>query len=241
MIRFITYGEERIGFSIRFSQRLSKRVLIHIQPNGTVDVDAPENTDVKTVVAAVRHRIRWIWQRLRDNHERTRHILPREYVSGESHFYLGKRYLLKVIVGTAEPQGVKLRGGKLEVRTRVKDAGKVRALLETWYRQRAEEVFTRRIATCTAKVPWLAAPPSFRMLTMRTQWGSCSPKGDLLLNPFLVKAPGPCVDYVILHELCHLKEHNHSARFYNLLGSLVPDWQKWKSELDESADHLLNR
>jgi hypothetical protein len=75
---------------------------------------------------------------------------------------------------------------------------------------------------------------------MKTQWGSCSPKGELLLNPLLVKAPGHCVDYVIFHELCHLKEHNHSQRFYELLGGLLPDWEKRKAELDGLAEQLLN-
>lgn len=240
-MRFITYGDESIGFSIRFSPRSSKRVHIHVLADGAVEVDAPENTDVGDVVAAVRRRVRWIWQRLHARNERTRYVLPREYVSGESHFYLGRRHTLKIIVAPTEPQGVKLLRGKLEVTTRERDAFKVRTLLDAWYRKRAEEVFTRRIAACAVKVPWLERVPGFRLLTMRTQWGSCSPKGNLLLNPLLVKAPGPCVDYVIFHELCHLKEHNHSARFYGLLSGLLPDWQQWKVELDDLADHLLNR
>lgn len=242
MRRFITYGEERIGFSIRFSPRASRRVSIHVQPDGAVLVDAPEGTEASEVVAAVRRRVRWIWQRLRACRERARHVLPREYVSGESHFYLGRRHVLKVmVVGQDAPQGVKLLRGKLEVRTHARDATKVRTLLETWYRQRAAEVFARRIAVCAAQAPWVETVPGFRLLTMRTQWGSCSPKGGLLLNPFLVKAPGPCVDYVIFHELCHLKEHNHSARFYELLHGLLPDWPKRKVELDDLAEHLLNR
>jgi predicted metal-dependent hydrolase len=136
---------------------------------------------------------------------------------------------------------VKLLRGRLEVSTRSRDAEVVRRLLDAWYRLRAEEVFAQRITACAAKASWITAIPGFRLLTMRTQWGSCSPKGELLLNPLLVKAPGPCVEYVVFHELCHLKEHNHSKRFYELLGALLPDWQTWKSELDESAEHLLNR
>lgn len=241
MQHFISYGEERIAFSIAYTRRAAQRVAIHVRPDGTVSVDAPENAEVGAVVAAVRRRARWIWQRLSAQRERARHVLPREYVSGESHFYLGRRHVLKLIVDPAHLQSVKLLRGKLEIRSRARDADKVRALLEAWYRQRAAEVFARRLAECAAKVPWLAAPPGFRLMVMRTQWGSCSPKGELVLNPFLVKAPGPCVDYVIFHELCHLREHNHSARFYELLGGLLPDWQKSKAELDELAEHLLNR
>lgn len=241
MKRFISYGEERIGFSIRFLPQAMKRIAIHVHPDGSVTVDAPEGVDAGEVVAAVRRRVRWIWQRLRACREQTRHVLPREYVSGESHFYLGKRYMLKVIVDSTKPEGVKLLRGRLEIRARAKDVVRIRALLDAWYRQHAEEVFARRIAGCAAKTPWLRAIPGFRMLTMRTQWGSCSPKGDLVLNPLLVKAPGPCIDYVIFHELCHLKEHNHSPRFYRLLAGLLPDWEKWKSELDLLAAHMLNR
>lgn len=241
MRRFITYGEERIGFSIRYVPAPRRRLSIHVHPDGTVTVDAPDNIETCEVVAAVRHRARWIWLRLRACRERARHVLPRQYVSGESYFYLGRRHMLKVIVNPALPEGVKLLRGRLEMTTWRRDARKIRALLDAWYRVRAEDVFARRIAACAAKASWIKATPGFRLLTMRTQWGSCSPKGELLLNPHLVKAPGPCSDYVIFHELCHLKEHNHSKRFYELLGGLLPDWQEWKSELDESAEHLLNR
>ena len=241
MKRSITYGEERIGFSINFVSRPVRRVAIHVLPNGTVQVDAPVDTDLNEVVAAVRRRARWIWLRLHDHSERTKHVLPREYVSGESHFYLGKRYVLKVIYHPTAPQSVKLLRGQLEIRTLSRDVDKVRALLDAWYRQRAEDVFTRRLADCAAQVQWLKADPGFRLLMMKTQWGSCSPKGGLLLNPLLVKAPGHCVDYVIFHELCHLKEHNHSSRFYELLGGLLPDWEERKAELDGLADQLLNQ
>jgi len=75
---------------------------------------------------------------------------------------------------------------------------------------------------------------------MRTQWGSCSPGGVILLNPHLVKAPRQCIDYVISHELCHLQEHNHSRRYYRLLGKIMPSWEGVKARLDGMAELLLN-
>lgn len=240
MRRHISYGEERIGFSIRFVPRPAKRISIHVSPDGVVAVDAPEGTAVEEVVAAVRRRVRWVWLRVCAGRERAHHVLPREYVSGEGHFYLGRRHLLKVIPGT-EPPGVKLLRGRLEVKAPDRDPARIRNLLDAWYRQHAHDVFSRRIAACVARAPWVKTVPVFRLLAMRTQWGSCSPRGELLLNPALVKAPGPCVDYVICHEMCHLKELNHSDRFYALLRRLMPDWEKWKAELDERAEHLLNR
>jgi predicted metal-dependent hydrolase len=237
----IQYGDERIAFTVRYLPRPLQRVAISVLPDGGVRVDAPALTDPDEVVAAVRHRARWIWRQLEAQRERMLHVLPREYVSGECHFYLGRRYILKVIAtGGAEP-GVKLLRGRLEVTTRDRDPRTVRRLLEAWYRQRAEQVFSRHIAGHTAELAWLSTPPALRLMNMRTQWGSCSPRGELLLNPQLVKAPRACVDYVVAHELCHLKEHNHSARFYRLLAALMPDWEARKQALDDMAEQLLNR
>ena len=75
---------------------------------------------------------------------------------------------------------------------------------------------------------------------MQKQWGSCSPTGVLLLNLHLIKAPARCVDYVLLHEICHLREHNHGNAFCTLLESLLPDWRHMKDRLDNMAEMLLN-
>ncbi|SFD18728.1 M48 family metallopeptidase [Collimonas sp. OK412] len=245
MKRFIDYGEERISFDIVFMPRPARRIAIHVDPNGAVQVDAPQEATVSEVIVAVRRRARWIWQRLREHRDRIKYVLPREYVSGETHFYLGKRYQLKVLLDQAAPQSVKLLGGRLEIVTHLRAAKQVRMLLDAWYRQRAEEVFGRRLLECASGLRWLKqlhpALPIFRLRTMRTQWGSCSPKGELILNPQLVKAPRHCIDYVIFHELCHLKEHNHSPQYYRLLLRILPDWEQRKMELDRLAEMLLNR
>jgi predicted metal-dependent hydrolase len=87
---------------------------------------------------------------------------------------------------------------------------------------------------------WLKMTPDWRIVRMQKQWGSCSPAGVILLNPHLVKAPRECVDYVICHELCHLQEHNHSPRYYRLLGQVMPGWEAVKIKLDSMAEMLLN-
>jgi hypothetical protein len=75
---------------------------------------------------------------------------------------------------------------------------------------------------------------------MRTQWGNCSSTGQLTLNVHLIKAPLECIDYVILHELCHIAEHNHSERFYRLMNDVLPGWELIKSRLDRLAFRLLS-
>ncbi|MNG12944.1 WLM domain protein [compost metagenome] len=86
---------------------------------------------------------------------------------------------------------------------------------------------------------WVTERPPLRILTMQTQWGSCSPNGRITLNPHLVKAPRECIDYVILHEFCHIAEHNHSEHFYRLMSQVMPGWEKTKGRLDGMANRLL--
>lgn len=147
--------------------------------------------------------------------------------------------MLKVIQAPDATQSVKLLRGKIEVSVRQYSPEKVKQLLDEWYKTRAKEVFAKRLDAVLEKALWVESRPEFRVLTMQTQWGSCSPAGRLTLNPHLVKTPNACIDYVILHELCHLAEHNHSKRFYILLGQVMPDWERIKMRLDGLAHRVL--
>lgn len=238
--RSIQYGDARIALTVSFAPIALKRVAISVLPDGQVEVLAPEGSSLEEVMQAVRKRLRWIWRRLAAGYERRVHVLPREYVSGESHLYLGRRHLLKVHAAFGARGGVKMLRGRLEVVVPEGKPEAVKTLLDAWYRQRASEVFSRRLQHCVDQARWIKKPPALRLLKMKTQWGSCSPKGELILNPLLVKAPSTCIDYVLSHELCHLREHNHSERFYRLLSGMVPDWQARKRELDDMAEAILN-
>ncbi|HBW0106655.1 M48 family metallopeptidase [Klebsiella aerogenes] len=234
------YGDEWINFDREPRPYATSRVLIKVHPDCRVVVSAPEEADDLAVLTAVKKRGRWIYQQLRDFRRQLEYITPRKYISGESHYYLGKQYLLKVIEKPAEVQRVKMLRGKLEVTLRQKSPEKVRQLLIDWYKTRAKDVFAKRLEAMLEQAMWVNAPPPLRILTMQTQWGSCSPNGRLTLNPNLVKAPRECIDYVILHELCHLAEHNHSERFYRLMGQVMPEWEVVKTRLDEMAGVIFS-
>ena len=272
----LRYGEERIPYTVIPVTGKRTTIRIHVSPAGLVEVEAPELAEEQSVRNAVRARAQWISNHLKEIRERGKHVLPREYISGESHFYLGRRYMLKVIElegelagsGTVR-QSVKLSGGKLVVRVRppkllkLKEGDiapvlasplssaesqafrsarrqRVKILLRGWYREHAEAYFCKRLRELQQKISWLRQIPPYRMQAMKKQWGSCSPAGVLLLNPHLIKAPRRCIDYVLIHEICHLQEHNHSPAFYRLLELCMHDWQEVKAQLDGMAELLLN-
>lgn len=234
------YGDKRIRYQVCYIPIKRNRVAIHVHPDGSVQVDAPENADMVRVKQAVLKRARWILKHVDEAERRKEHVLPREYVSGESHFYLGRRYMLKVVFDLGAAEDVKLVGGKFLVWTHERSADRVRRLLNHWYRNHAREYFARRLDAVVDRIKWLKEPPGWRLLAMKKQWGSCSPKGVLSLNPYLVKAPMECVDYVLIHELCHLREHNHSKEYYSLLEEIIPEWKPVKAKLDGMAELLLN-
>ncbi|MDW7746839.1 SprT family zinc-dependent metalloprotease [Halomonas sp.] len=236
----VRYGQRTLSFYwTQADSKTSCKAVIHVHPNGEVEVQTPVGTPLIEAKQALLKRARWVTEHLDEIHERRRHVLTRDYVSGETLFYLGRRYVLKR-VPSDDQRHVKLLRGQLQVTGPDLTRERVKGDLRAWYRQRAKEVFQRRLAHLVGQLHWLESRPDWRLLDMKTQWGSCSPKGVILLNPHLVKAPTECIDYVILHELCHLEEHNHSQRFYDLLRYAMPRWEVVKHRLDGMSEILLN-
>ncbi|WP_373443252.1 YgjP-like metallopeptidase domain-containing protein [Legionella pneumophila 130b] len=111
----------------------------------------------------------------------------------------------------AKPQ-VKLVRGQLQI-IASRNIEHRRQLLSDWYKQKAFEVFSKRLDQLLSTAPWIKECPSINLRAMRSRWGSCAVNGKITLNTHLIKAPIACIDYVILHELCHHFEHNHSDKF----------------------------
>jgi predicted metal-dependent hydrolase len=246
-LQTLRYGDQTISYDVSIRSGLAGKVAIHVHSDGAVKVDAPPNIDLPAIRAAVRKRARWLAQHVEKIRDRQRDTQPRCYISGESHFYLGRRYVLKVRLLSGEDRdcglqpSVKLKHGQLQVTTNDRHLIKVKELLDDWYRMHARAHFSRRLDALVGRVSWVGKTlPPLKLISMKKNWGSCSPGGSIVLNPHLVKAPAECIDYVILHELCHLKEHNHSKQFYRLLDRVCPDWVAVKKRLDAHSEVYLN-
>ncbi len=251
----LVYGEEIIHYDVirkaaesiaddaavdgKKSAKASRKVIIKVHPDQRVVATAPHDATSEAIQSAMFKRARWIWQSIKAFASQHDTVLPREYVSGESQFYLGRRYALKVIGAPNKVASVKLLRGKLEVTLRNEHANRskqVKGLIDQWYLHHAKNIFHERLHAVLPKATWVEGLPSFRIMAMKKQWGSCS----LMLNPHLVKASKECIDYVILHELCHIAEHNHSEKFWRLLTMVVPNWKEVKAKLDDRAELYLN-
>jgi predicted metal-dependent hydrolase len=234
----LRYGNLTTSYQVRPSKRLNGRVCIHVHPDGAVEVERPVSGTTTQVRDAVQKRARWIFEALKAVSADRIHVQSKQYVSGETCFYLGRRYRLDVRKGRGEPS-VKLVGGMVRLVLPVVDKAAVRRRLRQWYRQKAEDYLGRRLKAVSGRVSWLADEPTLKFLTMKYRWGSCSPKGSININPALIRAPRHCIDYVLIHEICHLREHNHSKRFYELLEKHCPNWVQTKAELDRMAELFL--
>jgi predicted metal-dependent hydrolase len=217
-------------------RRSARRTLgITVEPDGTVLVSAPASAAVGQIEAILRKRSAWIRRRREDAG-----LLPpappqREWVSGETHRYLGRQYRLKVNRGNRG--GIKLAGSFFQVTVRDPDnAQQVRRRMERWYLDRARNTFERRLSELIRRTPLLriTEPPLLLVRRMEKRWGSCSAEGRILMNVNAVKLPVTCIDYLLMHELCHLRVPHHGPAFWGLLDACMPDWRRWRRRLEQA-------
>lgn len=226
----LAFGNRCILYTLRRSVRKNLRVVV--SPDLSVMVYAPSRASAQQIEEGVAKKARWIAATLEK--AKSFHPLPtpKQYISGETFMYLGRQYRLKVNTGVDE--SVKLQGRFLLVNAAdVADTKIVNNRVDRWYREHAAAVFARYLATCRAVASRHAVPAhTLRIRNMKRRWGSCAASGRITLNIRLVQVPVHCIQYVIMHELCHLLHHNHGPDFYRLMTRCMPDWRSRKETLD---------
>jgi predicted metal-dependent hydrolase len=227
MINSLQFGSRIIEYELVYVSR--KTLGITVNPDLTVLVKAPFNASIEKIKEKVLKRAPWIIKQheyFLSFHPKTP---PRKFISGETHLYLGRQYRLNVKIG--EKNEVKYKGRFIEVRTTNKD--KAKDLVLDWYRDHAKKKFSEIAEPIVEKFKkYNVEPNAIELKNMPKRWGSCTPNGKIILNPELIKAPKACIEYVIIHELCHLIHKDHTRKFFELQSKEMPDWMKWKDRLE---------
>ena len=232
----IVWGSRRVSYTIRRSARRKKTVAVTVEPTGSVLVIAPERLATDRLDAIVTRKAEWIVRRLRRAEGQAPPASPREFVSGESVLYLGRHYRLKV-----DPHATgeaKLRGGWLHVPVlgETQQTAHVRAALVSWFRRHAAERLPERVEAWRSKVG--TPMPRVIVADQQKRWGSCNQRDTIRLNWRIIQAPMRLIDYVVVHELVHLRHRGHSRSYWQAVGRVMPDYERRREELRQCGTGL---
>ncbi len=232
----IAWGNTQLPYTIRRSNRRRKTVTVSVDAAGSVLVAAPADFPTPKIDAVVRRKAAWIGRKFRGMESQHAPPGPHEFVSGESVLYLGRHYRLKVLPHSDGP--AKLRGRWLHVAACAGEgqSDRVRDALIAWLRLGAEGRLPERVDAWCAKVG-VPMPPVL-VASQRKRWGSCDSRGTIRLNWRIVQAPMRLVDYVVVHELAHLRHRGHGRDYWQAVGRVMPDYERRRKELREIGGRL---
>jgi len=218
---------QTISYVVKRSPR-ARYARLEVRPQSGLAVVIPRSYDVSRIPELLNEKRRWILDKL----AKLGHInLPSagaRIKSGDTIPYLGRNLRVVRRKNSRQNDSIQVKGKSLVVSLNSTGVS-LRLILESWYRREAEKLIRKRVDDLSRKVG-----VKFGRLTIRgakTRWGSCSQKGNLNFNWKLLMVPEPIIDYVIIHELAHLKEMNHSKKFWHLVGQHCPEWRRYRKWL----------
>ena len=219
------------NISVDVIQKNIKNIHLSVYPpTGRVRIAAPLRMDLETIRVFAISKLGWIKKqqvKFRNQQRET----PREFTTRESHYFLGKRYLLKVVEADLPPV-VKIKHNTLILQVRKgTNQEQKQFILHNWYRQQLKELIPKYISKWEVRMKVRVA--EFGVKKMKTKWGSCNRDAKRIwLNLELAKKPVECLEYIVVHEMIHLLERNHNERFIAYIDKYLPQWRHYKEELN---------
>jgi len=213
---------------IRSPRRKSVGIIVR---NGKVVVRAPNYVPLDEIQNFIHQKQDWIQKHL-SRQEHAQHTQQKNFTNGELHFWLGKRYPLTVNKG--RPNFCEVNNQHIEVTCSYPERSHcVQKVLERWYKQQCEALITKRVKTFANQLN--VTPSGIAIKHYKTRWGSCNHKKQLQFNWLLIMAPLEVIDYVVIHELCHLKHFNHSPAFWQMVAKVMPNFSEHKQWLNQQT------
>lgn len=229
------YGTRYINFNLIYRNR--KTMSIEIEPSGEINVISPTGYDTNVILEKVKSKANWIIQKQYEIAPINNQKIEREAISGESYMYLGRSYSLDVVLDeNVKDIDVKLYRGKFVVKTYTKDEEVVKKALENWYREKTLEKVKERVKYYQGYFKDKVS--DVKVKEQKKRWASCTARNILLFNWRCAMAKSSVLDYIVVHELCHMEYKDHSKVFWDRLSSVMPDYQERKQWLKENGIKL---
>lgn len=236
----LTYNNENFEYELRRSRR--KTIGITINPDGSVVVTAPLRLSQAKIMEALQHKAGWISKKLALVHDIAVRVPVRSYVSGEKFWYLGKGYPLNLTQTDEHISRIKYADELFYIDlqcglTEEQREQCITELFQKWYKRAARIVIGKRMVYYAEILK--VHPQGMKIKSQKSLWGSCTGKDIINFNWKLIMTPPEVIDYVVVHELCHLIERNHSSNFWNLVAGILPDYKQQKNWLKMNGATLV--
>ncbi|MFH1287157.1 MAG: SprT family zinc-dependent metalloprotease [bacterium] len=225
--------KEKIDFFIKRSKK-RKTISIFVDPVEGVFLRVPLQPTIKFLSKLVHSKASWILDKQQWINEVMENLPKREFITGETFLYLGRQLRLRILQ-SKNKSNITVKGGRFLVKLNsdLETKTVVRNMLIHWYKQHAKIVLFKRSKIYTKKLKLII--PEIILANQSKRWGSCNHKGRIRLNWHIIMAPISLIDYVVVHELCHLKHANHSKGFWKILGTILPDYEIRRERLREKG------
>ncbi len=232
-IKKFSYGTYAYEYELQRQER--QTLSLTVNPDMSIVLKCPRYAGEDRIEAFLVRKWHWLQKQLNFFEQVNKKPYIKEYVSGESFYYLGRQYQLLVKPTTYEK--VSLTKGKIFIFTfgNAADGAHNKKLLQAWYDNRMNKVFRERFTAMAKRFDYVNLP-ELAVRRMKKRWGSYLKTDKIFLNPKLIHASKVCIDYVIVHELCHMRFKNHDKRFYQFLNEKYPGWRQVKTKLEQYHD-----
>jgi predicted metal-dependent hydrolase len=219
---------ETIRFEIKYKNRGS--ILITVDHYGNIEVQAPKGTPDEKVLQLLENKWELIQQKLKEMKDRMSGTLEKTYEHGESFLYLGESYPIRIFQDkTIERDYVVFEGDHLHIHVKQHEGEQIKQALKRFYHQQCKALVELSISSHQSH--FKTKPRSIRITDSKTTWGTCDSKLQLTFNWKLAMAPKQVIDYVVVHEMCHMVRLNHDRSFWRLVGKIMPDYKEFENWL----------
>ena len=225
--------DNHFNYQLLRSKKRRKTISLHIKEGGEIVIYAPYHTPQREIERFLEERRSWIVEKMSEK-EKSIRATEKAFIAGEKFLYLGESYPLEIEESNNRKVPLKLSFGKFILD---KDhVGGARDLFIKWYKKEAEENLTERVDYCSNRLRLF--PKGIRITSAKYRWGSCSRENRLSFSWRIIMAPLSVIDYVLIHELVHIKEKNHSKSFWSFVESIIPDYKEHRLWLKENGHSL---